>query len=491
MKILILLGLLRATWSAPLIPQRLLSASHSNELLLNLNNGQLLPLELQGPFSSWIPPFPGVLQQQQQAQVQGRPQFSVLAFDQLAGLFPSQIPIPRQDGFAQGAQAGQPDPSQPQTAPQTQQGPNHVIPSGYSFKLPQQQTQTLQPYPVYMLLPWGQPQQAATQPPPQTGPQLYEEQIPFYTQIGYIPQQPEPGTPGGQQLAFDTLPGTAPETVVMPAEEVIPYLQKEGTHSRHASAGMFLPSTSPKPNTANFFTSAIDTTIAPVLPEEKVSDSDESFPQIYIHPSPYQYPFDLRNQRGPAVAQDLTSTNTGATMKNFLIVASILALTLPFLAAEVQNQEQPACRENERLINQRKVVYFPVHTVKDYLHNTQNYYPQRPFVSVPNPYVPLPHYTQPLVLRPYTSNPQSHVLANLRRSTTAHHSIGHPSFMVISTKEIPEKNNIPTIDTTATVAPTSLPTTEPVVGTLVTPEAASELFGTPETSTVPIPPPAA
>ncbi|XP_050647381.1 odontogenic ameloblast-associated protein isoform X2 [Macaca nemestrina] len=254
MKIIILLGFLGATLSAPLIPQRLMSASNSNELLLNLNNGQLLPLRLQGPLNSWIPPFSGVLQQQQQAQIPGLAQFSLSALDQFAGLFPNQIPFPGQASFAQGAQAGQVDPSQAQTPPQTQPGPNHVMPYVFSFKMPQEQGQMFEYYPVYMLLPWEQPQQTVPRSPQQTRQQQYEEQA----------------IPGGQQqLAFDPQLGTAPEIAVMSTGEEIPYLQKEVINFRHDSAGVLMPSTSPKPSTTNVFTSAIDRTITAKFPEEK------------------------------------------------------------------------------------------------------------------------------------------------------------------------------------------------------------------------------
>ncbi|XP_065400663.1 odontogenic ameloblast-associated protein isoform X2 [Macaca fascicularis] len=254
MKIIILLGFLGATLSAPLIPQRLMSASNSNELLLNLNNGQLLPLRLQGPLNSWIPPFSGVLQQQQQAQIPGLAQFSLSALDQFAGLFPNQIPFPGQASFAQGAQAGQVDPSQAQTPPQTQPGPNHVMPYVFSFKMPQEQGQMFEYYPVYVLLPWEQPQQTVPRSPPQTRQQQYEEQA----------------IPGGQQqLAFDPQLGTAPEIAVMSTGEEIPYLQKEVINFRRDSAGVLMPSTSPKPSTTNVFTSAIDRTITAKFPEEK------------------------------------------------------------------------------------------------------------------------------------------------------------------------------------------------------------------------------
>nr|XP_045737017.1 odontogenic ameloblast-associated protein [Mirounga angustirostris] len=270
MKTIILLGLLGATMSAPLIPQHLMSASNSNELLLSLNNAQLQPLQLQGPFNSWIPPFSGILQQQQQAQIPGLSQFSLPALDRFAGLFPNQVPFPGRVSFAQGTQVGQLDASQPQTPPQTQQGPNHVMPYVFSFKMPQEQAQMLQYYPVYMLLPWEQSQQIATRSPPQTGQQQFEEQMPFYTQFGYIPVQAEPVMLGGrQQLALDPLLGPALETAVMPAGGVIPYLQKEVINFKHASGGIFIPSTSQKSSTTNSFAPAIDPTITPELMEKK------------------------------------------------------------------------------------------------------------------------------------------------------------------------------------------------------------------------------
>ncbi|KAL2780370.1 odontogenic ameloblast-associated protein isoform 2 precursor [Daubentonia madagascariensis] len=253
MKIIILLGLLGATLSAPLIPQHLMSASNSNELLLNLNNAQLVPLQLQGPFNSWIPPFSGILQQQQQAQTPELSQFYLSTVDRFARLFPNQIPFPGQVSFAQGAQAGQLDPSQPQTPPLTQQGPNQVIPYVFSFKMPQEQAQMSQYYPVYMLLPWEQPQQTVTQSPQQPGQQQYEEQA----------------IPGGQQqLAFDPFLGIGPEMAVMPAGGVMPYLEKEVINFRHDNA-VFMPSTSPKPSTTKFFTSAVNPTITPELLVEK------------------------------------------------------------------------------------------------------------------------------------------------------------------------------------------------------------------------------
>ncbi|XP_051054418.1 odontogenic ameloblast-associated protein [Phodopus roborovskii] len=272
MKILILLGLIGATSSAPLVSQRLLSASNSHELLLSLNNGRLLPLQFQGAFNPWIPPFPGFLQQQQQqqqAQIQGLPQFPLSTLESFAGLFPNQIPFSGQVGFAQGGQAGQREFSQPQTPPQSQQVAN-LMSYVFPFKVPQDQTQMLGYYPVYMFLPWEQPQQTVTSSPQQTGPQLFEEQIPFYNQFGYIAQQAEPDVQGGQQhLAFDSFVGTAPETPGMPTEGGPLYSQREPVNFKPDNAGIFMPSTSPRPNADQVFTSAIDPSIAPILPEEK------------------------------------------------------------------------------------------------------------------------------------------------------------------------------------------------------------------------------
>ncbi|XP_064142354.1 odontogenic ameloblast-associated protein isoform X1 [Loxodonta africana] len=272
MKVIILLGLLGATLAAPLVPQRLVSASNSNELLLNLNNARLLPLQFQGPFNSLTPPFSGILQHRQQAQAPGLSQVSLPTLDQFVGLFPNQVPFPGQANFAQGPQWAQLDPSQAQIPLQTQQGPNHVMPYVVSFKLPQEQAQTLQYYPLYVYLPWEQALQTvtSTQLPQQAGQQQIEVQVPLYTLFEYIPQQAEPVIPGGQQqVAFEPLVGTAPEIALLPAGEVVPYLQKEMTNFRHASAGIYRPSTSPKPSTTHFFTSAVDPTITPEFMEEK------------------------------------------------------------------------------------------------------------------------------------------------------------------------------------------------------------------------------
>uniref|UniRef100_A0A5G2RCS7 Odontogenic ameloblast-associated protein n=1 Tax=Sus scrofa TaxID=9823 RepID=A0A5G2RCS7_PIG len=259
MKTMILLGILGATMSAPLIPQRLMSASNSNE-----RNASFLPfVSSQGP---WIPPFPVILQQrQQQAQIPGLSQFSLANLDWFAGLVPNQRAFPGQVSFAQVTEARQLDPH----SLRHHHRPNRVMPSLLSFKMPPEQGQMLQYYPVYMLLPWEQAQQTAAQSPPQTGQQLFEEQMPFYTELGYVPQQVEPVMPGGQQQpVFDPFLGTAPETAVMTAE-VLPYFQKEMIQFKHSNGGIFIPSTSQKPSTTNVFTSTVDPTITPKVMEKK------------------------------------------------------------------------------------------------------------------------------------------------------------------------------------------------------------------------------
>ncbi|KAG8515152.1 Odontogenic ameloblast-associated protein, partial [Galemys pyrenaicus] len=215
----------------------------------------------QGPFNSWIPPLSGIPQQQLQTQIPGLSQFSLSSLDQLAKLFSNQVPFVGQVSFAQGTQMGQLEPSQPQTPPQTQQNPSHVMPYVFPFKMPQEQRQILQYYPVYMLLPGEDHQQRVTESPSQTPPQPGQQQ--FEEQVLLV-------MPGGQQqIDFEPFIGIVPETAVMPAGGVIPHLQKKMTHFKHASAGISIPSTSQKPTTTNF-ASSLDPTITPELMEEKV-----------------------------------------------------------------------------------------------------------------------------------------------------------------------------------------------------------------------------
>ncbi|KAK2507942.1 hypothetical protein MC885_021785 [Smutsia gigantea] len=178
-------------------------------------------------------------------------------------------------------------------------------------------------------------------------------------------------------------------------------------------------------------------------------------------------------------------------MKSFFLVVNLLALTLPFLGAEVPNQEQPACRENdERLLNQKTVEYIPVHYVLNNLNSSpfyeHNYYRYRPAVLVSNQYMPYPYYAKPAALRVLAQIPQWPILPNIYPSTVVRHPRPQSSFIVIPPKKIQDKTVIPTINTIATVEPTLIPSTEPTMDSVVTPEASSEftITSTPETTTV-------
>ncbi|EHB02035.1 Kappa-casein [Heterocephalus glaber] len=174
-------------------------------------------------------------------------------------------------------------------------------------------------------------------------------------------------------------------------------------------------------------------------------------------------------------------------MKRFLLVVNILALAVPFLAAEVPNQEQSACCENdERLFNQKKVLYILSHPVlNNYLHNARNYYQNRAVVPINNPYKCDPYYAQSFVFRPQAPIPQWSVLTNAHQFTMLHRPTKYPSFMVIPARKIPEEAAIPTTDTMATLEPTPVPVAEPATNTADFSGASAKFVHTPETSTVP------
>ncbi|XP_013373947.1 PREDICTED: kappa-casein [Chinchilla lanigera] len=176
-------------------------------------------------------------------------------------------------------------------------------------------------------------------------------------------------------------------------------------------------------------------------------------------------------------------------MKTFLLVVNIVAITLPFLvtsqAAEVQNQEQLACCENdERLFNQKKVPYVLSHPMlNNYLHNALNYYQNRAVVPV-NPYMCHPFYAQSFVLQPQAQIPKWPVLTNSHQPTTQPHRTRH-SFMVIPPKKIPEKATLPVTETIAAPVPTPDPAAVPAVSPENVPEVPSEFIRAPEATEVP------
>ncbi|VCW91230.1 unnamed protein product [Gulo gulo] len=177
-------------------------------------------------------------------------------------------------------------------------------------------------------------------------------------------------------------------------------------------------------------------------------------------------------------------------MKSFFLVVNIVALALPFLGAEVQNQEQPTCRKNdESLFNQKIAKYIPFHYVlNNYPRYEPTYYPHIPAVPINHQYVPYPFYAKPVAVRPHAQIPQWQVLPNAYPPTVVHPPHLHPSFIAITPKKTQDKTGIPTINTIASVEPTFIPTTEPTVNTVVTSDASSEftITSTPETTTIPV-----
>ncbi|XP_029454001.1 odontogenic ameloblast-associated protein isoform X2 [Rhinatrema bivittatum] len=249
MKIVALFACLFGTaFAIPLIPQRLVSASASNELLLGmslgLGAGGLLPLQTQGgALNPLIPQLPGILQQQ--SQNPGLPQFPFPARVPLVARltnqngFPGQMAFPGQGQFplaAQGTQLGQQDPMQPHMPQQNQQQPNQMMPYFFSNGMPQTQGQNL-PY------------------------------------FAYYPQTGQFVLPGGQQqpMPNEPLTGGAPATHNMPAGNVEPQFAGEMMNFGNANPGGLMLMPSHTPTTPDALTSTTDATIDPSLIDDKTN----------------------------------------------------------------------------------------------------------------------------------------------------------------------------------------------------------------------------
>nr|XP_036277532.1 kappa-casein [Pipistrellus kuhlii] len=174
-------------------------------------------------------------------------------------------------------------------------------------------------------------------------------------------------------------------------------------------------------------------------------------------------------------------------MKSFFLVFNILAFTLPFLGAKVQNQKQPTCRETDKsLSDQSTVKYIPIHYVwKSYPRIAPNYYQHRPAVPINSQYMPHPYYTKPVLIRPHAQIPQWQALPNIYPPTLVHHPYLHPSLISIPLKKNQDKEVIPTDNTIAVDEPTPIPPSDPTVNTVVTQEASSQIItNIPETTAV-------
>ncbi|XP_041526998.1 kappa-casein isoform X1 [Microtus oregoni] len=173
-------------------------------------------------------------------------------------------------------------------------------------------------------------------------------------------------------------------------------------------------------------------------------------------------------------------------MRNFIAVMNILALTLPFLAAEVQNPDPTCPEKDEILYDQRRVLNIPVrYMLSRNLRYEPNYYHYRPFVAI-DPYMYYSLITRLLLLRSPAQIFQWQTMPNLPQPTEVPHPIPSPSFLAIPTNQNDDTTAMPTVDTNTPVESTPVPIIEPVEITVANPEASTEPVNNPETATVPV-----
>ncbi|XP_030048005.1 odontogenic ameloblast-associated protein-like [Microcaecilia unicolor] len=257
MKIVTLFVCLFGTaFALPLIPQRFASGSASNELLVGLGlglgagaGGLVPPLQQLRTMNPFIPPILELVQQQQQ-----QPQNPVMPQNPFAVRIPfaarltnavgipGQMPFPGQGQFPQvpqGTQQGQHDPMQSQIPQQNQQQPNQLMPYIISYGMPPRMDQNMPPF----------------------------------TQFGFIPQRGGFVMPGGQQqpMPNDVVPGGATVTQVMPAVNVVPHFPNEILNFGNANPGALILLPSQAPTTPGALTSSTDPAVDPSHVENKVN----------------------------------------------------------------------------------------------------------------------------------------------------------------------------------------------------------------------------
>ncbi|EDL83141.1 casein kappa [Rattus norvegicus] len=177
-------------------------------------------------------------------------------------------------------------------------------------------------------------------------------------------------------------------------------------------------------------------------------------------------------------------------MRNFIVVMNILALTLPFLAAEVQNPDSNCREKNEVVYDVQRVLYTPVSSVLNRNHYEPIYYHYRTSVPV-SPYAYFPVGLKLLLLRSPAQILKWQPMPNFPQPVGVPHPIPNPSFLAIPTNEKHDNTAIPASNTIAPIVSTPVSTTESVVNTVANTEASTVPISTPETATVPVTSPAA